>query len=249
MIVFTNLTVEGLETHLYSPGQTKSDGGFLLFLLPRKDLPDSVTINQTWGPKAPAKGFYLFLNRIPPTDLLLKFDQLIMESLGGVTLESSSFAWVKVDKSANPSVLVRIATAPDADDAVIIRDNVTIPAPEPLSSIPLNAGAPVATLGMDEGITSFVFQYPPIPPIKGQPASGPPNQTGLTLPFTGTGRGCLRAQALYGGDLGNKQIVKNLFLISLDPLAPFDSKRTYTTITNESFRLIESDGVISIAPN
>lgn len=252
MIIFT----QAGQTQLYSPNSKPADKGHLLYLLVAPTSGGgSIQVDQTWGASATYRGFFLFLDTMPSS--ILAFANLIPPALEQAlghsldTIVNSSFAWVAGANSA-PSVAALIEVGLDGGQPVV-QTSTIIEMPVPFYSLPLIARTPIITTAeQGGGIASFVFTYAAIPPIHGQPASQPPDGNGLAIPLLGSGRGAFQFFGLFNREAvsgsASDSADKDLYQVSADPVAPFDSNRTYMALTNQAYRITEVDGQFTITP-
>jgi hypothetical protein len=252
MITFT----QAGQTQIYSPNSTSADGGHLLYLLVAPSSGGgSIQVDQTWGASATDRGFFLFLDTTPSS--IPTFANLIppalVQALGHPldAIANSSFAWVTGTNSL-PSVIALIEAGLDGSQPVV-QTSTTIKMPLPFYSLPLMACTPIITTAeQGGGIAGFVFTYPAIPPVRGQPASQPPDGNGLALPLLGSGRGAFQFFGLFNREAvsgsASDSADKDLYQVSADPVAPFDSDRTYMALTNQSYRITEVNNQFTITP-
>ncbi len=242
-MTFEQLRVGAASTPLYAPVPSADNKGTLVFLLldsPR-ELPPSLTLDQTWGVLAEFRGYYLFLNAMPSGQALLVFSGEIQKQLAPTKPASSAFAWV-VTKNGSAKIQVLLETKPDKD-AITIKQNARAEMPQPFQSVLLLETTPIV---LQDDV--FLLQYPNVPPMFKQPASGPSDGNGLNIPFTGPLRGCftfLALDSLEGGKPGSFAD-KDLLSVSADPLAPRDPNRSFMAPTGLAFRLHEVDGLFTI---
>jgi hypothetical protein len=109
-----------------------------------------------------------------------------------------------------------------------------------------------AVAGSDGALAALSIAYPPQPAHDGRPASLPPSGVGISLALRDAGAGCLRFRALLddpGSAPARTVARKRLAEGSVDPLRPFDPRRTYLRLTGVLFDLTrEEDGSFSLAP-
>ena len=250
MITFTQWN----STPLYKPDSTANDGGNLLFLLIAGTASSTITIDKTWGAQANYCGFFLFLSSMPAS--VEAFANLITAALATAlghapsTIQHSSFAWVSVSGST-PSVAAA-AEISLQNDQPALRTSIAINMPAPFDSLPLISGTRVGAITAADGsITDFVLSYPLLPALHNQPAAQPPDGRGLTLALQGGGRGTIQCFALFTSQTApesESSVNKDLYAISLDPVAPFDANRTYMTLTDQTYRLALVDDHYTITP-
>jgi hypothetical protein len=242
-MTFEQIAVDSRKLSLYRPPEDAQDKGTLLFLAlePLATLPASIELAQTWGLGAPFPGYYLFLNTMPVKQALIAFNAAILERVPPKP-ENSGFAWV-MTHNGSAAIQTLLETRLE-DGGVLVKQPAKAQIPEPFNSLILLEGMPVV-----EAPDGFVLLYPPLPPLFRQPASLPPDGRGLHIPFAGPLRGCFVFRALYStDDSAGNPVEKELYNVSVDPLAPTDPDRTYMSPAGLSFRLAETDGVFTISP-
>lgn len=251
MITFT----QAGQTQLYSPNSSPADKGHLLYLLTAPSSGGGVIqVNQTWGAIADYRGFFLFLDAMPSSiPIFANLIPPVLEKALGRPLDSianSSFAWIAGADSA-PGVTALVEAGLDGSQPVVLT-STDIAMPLPFYSLALTARTPIITTEADGGIAGFVFTYPAIPPVLGQPAGQPPDGGGLALPLLGSGRGSFQFFGLFNREAvsgsASDSSDKDLYQVGADPLAPFDSRRTYMALTNQSYRITETDNQFTITP-
>ena len=71
-------------------------------------------------------------------------------------------------------------------------------------------------------------------------------------PLLGSDRGAFQFFGLFNreavSDSASDSSDKDLYQVGADPVAPFDYNRTYMTLTNQSYRITETDNQFTITP-
>ncbi len=238
-------------TSLYSPS-SPSPGEAMLFLLAGSgtSAPPSVTLDATWGATSEGPlGYYLFLDSLPASGAYATFQEAALAALPPSPTHTS-FAWMKWTGTKVSDVMV-MSIQPGTDGPSTGSDLLIKPSPG-IPALGIAASTPVATaVDATSSIQAFSPSYPPQPPQGGRPASRPSWAPGLLIPMTGDGVGCLQFQALMSepprpANPSSKQV----FAVSIDPVRPFDDRRTYLKPTAIILDLgQQADGTFYLSPS
>jgi hypothetical protein len=233
-------------TRLFEPPPLP-DGVLVYFLGGATKPPATLRLEDAWSGD-PAPGHLAFLAAAPPRDSL----ERLSKALAALPAAShTDVVWAAWDGVAlgGLELLPLEATA----GAAVTTRTVSFPALAGITKLGVAESSPVeAVTGSDGALAALSIAYPPQPAHDGRPASLPPSGPGLTLPLRGAGAGCLRFRALL--DAAGKAAARNvarkrLAEGSVDPLRPFDPRRTYLRLTGVLFDLTRGDdGSFSLAP-
>ena len=164
------------------------------------------------------------------------------DKLPAEPLAQSALAWVEVPSSSDPVVRWLLRTAV-SDEAVVVAETLEIPGPPGALALVIPEASPIVTRrDGDDAIDGFVLEYPPVA------GAGPPRAIGLVLPMAGAGVGGVQFQGLLGPASGPDCARKELFDAAIDPLRPFDGRRTYLIPTGLLFELCKTATGFEIRP-
>jgi hypothetical protein len=233
-------------TRLFEPDPLP-DGVLVYFLGGEEKPPGTLPFEDAWSGR-PDTGHFVFLAAVPPRDSL----ERLSKALAALPAAShTDVVWAVWDGGAlgGLELLPLRATA----GAAVTTRTVSFPALPGITKLGVAASSPVeAVAGNDGALASLSIAYPPEPAHDGRPASLPPSGVGIALALRDAGAGCLRFRALLddpGSTAARTVARKRLAEGSVDPLRPFDPRRTYLRLTGVLFDLArEDDGSFSIAP-
>jgi hypothetical protein len=222
-------------TTLYEP-QSPAPGEAMWFLLwSQTDPPSQLTLEQTWSESGPpaAPGYFLFLNELPPSGSADKFEKKVRDLLPATTL--AGFSWVVyTPKTEDVKVGTRVGLELDSGNRPVVDADTSITLPPGMTTLGVGKGAPVTASTTGGFVDAFVVGYPP------QWGAQSYRGGGLNLPMTGNFVGCLQFRGLVNAaeGTGGPSALKSLATVQIDPLRPFDPKRTFQTFTGVDYLLV-----------
>lgn len=209
--------------------------------------PDDLPLDDAWDGR-PDVGWLVFLAAPPaPGTLPALSDALALLPQRTHT----SVAWTTWDGRALGTVQALPIRA--AADGPVTAETATFPAMPGITKLGVLDSSPVGGVRDGDGsLQALSLAYPPQPAHDGRPASLPPSGPGVLLPLAGAdGAGCLRFRALVddGSRSAGAGARKRLAEVSLDPVRPFDPKRTWTRLTAVRFELArDASGAFTLTP-
>ena len=200
-------------------------GGTAVFLLSSTAAaPPQLTLGEIWSDVGPPSrpGWFAFL-AAAVTGASAREVELKLRS-GLSPGEASGIAWA----AADGTVACRLPTKLGVDDRPVAAAETTLPTP--LGSLALSFPAEAPLRGSRQGglLTAIECGIPAA--AVGLPAASP----AAAVQIGGEAAGCVFFEALVGDPPGSAGAV-SLMTISIDPLAPFDPKRSYRRFTGRTF--------------
>lgn len=248
-IILTRIT----PTSLFKPPTPAAIGAFLFLRWDVTAVPEQLSLDETWAANGTplALGYYVFLNTAPAGSNAADFESQLRALLPNVPPTATSFVWVEYTEGGPTGTTVKIrCTVPmslDTEKHPRVATNVVVPLPAGALAIAFDEGTLVLPSTDAQGfLQALAFTYPALPGAQN------PTGAGITIPFAGTGVGCLRFQGLIslpGNDRGDADdAVKALVNVQRDPLNPFDPTRNFMTLTGQSYVLSHDQSGYHLAP-
>lgn len=211
-------------TALYAPA---AEGGTAVFLLgsptgpPPQLLPEEIW-SDTGAPAHP--GWFVFLAEAVGGSGAQQVETELRAVLAA--RETTGFAWA--DGQGN--VLSSVETALDASESPRIAADATLPVPVGMLALSFPKDAPLSKVDEDEDEVLQAIACG----VPAGAAPGAPTGPGTLIQLTGAAAGCVTFEAFVGDPPGAGATVA-LMAVSIDPLRPFDPRRSYRRYTGASF--------------
>jgi hypothetical protein len=210
------------ESRLYGPDRPDSGEAFA-FLLSGSALepPAKIPLEQTWSPDGPATyvGFHVFVDAVPSAPDAKALAEALDAKLPREPV-TTGFAWAISPPHAFSLLGVVELTIVDGRPAVAADSAIAVRSPMPALTVPRG-------LAVDgrEGLTGWSLTDPR--------GAG----VGLDVTLLGRASATVRFQALRESRVDGGHTIKRLAAVSIDPLRPFDGKRTHIRMLDREYRL------------
>ena len=200
-------------------------GGSALFLLAAAhDPPASILLADTWSdagaPLCP--GWFVFLAQPIDAGSAQGVEATLRSALASP--ETTGFAWA--DRQGN--VASCLPTGLDASQAPCVAAETTLPTPPGMLALSFPKDAPLRKVDEEGTLQAIACGVPPDATTEG--ATG----MSASIQATGEAAGCITFEAFVGDPPGAGAAVV-LMAVSIDPLHPFDPKRSFQRFTGARF--------------
>lgn len=209
-------------TALYAPAP---EGGTAVFLLgSATDPPPQLLPGEIWSDTgAPAHpGWFVFLAEPVGGSGAQQVETELRAVLAA--REATGFAWA--DRQGN--IMSVVDTELDASGSPRIAGDATLPVPVGMLALSFPKDAPLSKVDEDGMLQAIACGVP------AGVAPGAPTGPGASVQVTGPAAGCVTFDAFVGDPPGSGATVV-LMAVSIDPLRPFDPKRSYRRFTGARF--------------
>jgi hypothetical protein len=219
-------------TALYTPGGGEA-WAFLLW--DASGAHPSLPLADTWADQGvPARpGWYVFLPAVP-----LEADAPALEAALRGALDppaATGWAWSARAARGNGAALrAAVPVHPDGEGRPVVAKDVPVTLPAGLLAFGFAAGLRVAATRDAAGEIDGLVAARPDPDA--QP------WTGIRVLLAGPFAGCIRFAALRESKVSGDRSVKEAAEVSLDPLRPFDQRRTWIGPTGAEYLLVAEGG-------
>lgn len=237
-------------TSLYKPRSPEPGGDVIFLRWIAGDAPEHLRLEETWSEVGTPSsvGYFFSLNRTPPDGLAAVFEQAARSVLPPKAPRASGFVWAtyrQQESTVDVSVLTLLAIDLDVENRPSMAADVVLKLPAGFRVLGFGKGTRVLPSFDGEGGTDgFVITYPDLA------AAPPQTRLGISLPMAGAAVGCLCFTGLINAAAAGEpdSVLKTVVQAQIDPLRPFDARRTFEVLTGRDYLLSRSGTGYHLSP-